>query len=150
MTQPSCLAWNIAYPAAPGRAEAMGGQRLEAERVAVGERNGQDVVAPPPDMALAHAQLQAPVEHLHHRHRVQLAPIDAADRDGASPPARLDGGVQCVHPVDGHLVGQRRCHRIRQQAHTACAAFPIGEPWASMPTASTTASGPRPAVMSIS
>ena len=51
--------------------------------------------------------------------------------------------------------GRRRPSRIslardgiREQPESVCASFPTGAPWASMPTASMTLSGPRPAVRS--
>ena len=111
--------------------------------------SGQDVVHPPLHVALAHPHRDAPVEHLHHRHRVHLAAVDAADRDGAAAADRLERGVQGVEPVDGHLVDEGLGQRVRQQADGGLGGLARGEPCASMPTASTTPSGPRPPVISI-
>ena len=46
------------------------------------------------DVALAQPHRDATVEHLHHRHRVDLAAVHAADRDGAAAAYGLDRGAQ--------------------------------------------------------
>ena len=72
----------------------VGGQVQRAERVGVVEDQRQDVVDPALDVALAHPQLDAAVEHLHHRHRVDLAAVDAADSETV-PPRRTALSAVC-------------------------------------------------------
>jgi len=71
----------------------MGGECFDPERVgAVGDQ-GHEVIDPPPDVSLPHPELHTAVEHLHHRHRVDLTAVDAADRHGAAAPDCLHSGV---------------------------------------------------------
>jgi hypothetical protein len=62
------------------------GKLADAQRVAVVADDRQQVIDPAPHVGLAHAQLHAPVEHLHQRHRVDFPAVDAADRHGPAAP----------------------------------------------------------------
>src|ERR1700759_1265027 len=64
--------------------QVMGGESLHAERVAAVGDHRHEVVDPALDVSLAHPQLDAAVEHLHHRHGVDLAAVDAPYRDRAA------------------------------------------------------------------
>jgi hypothetical protein len=52
---------------------------------------------------------------VHHRHRVDLASVDTADRDRAAAAHRLDHGVQGVQPVQRGFVGHLDRRRVGQQ-----------------------------------
>ena len=67
-------------------------------------------------MGLAHPQLQALVEDLHHRQRVELAAVDAGDRDGAAAADAVDAGEQRRQPVDRRFFGDLGGERVGQQA----------------------------------
>ena len=61
-----------------------------AERVGVVGHQRHDLVDPALDVRLAHPDLDALVEHLEHRHRVDHAAVDAADRDRPAAADRVD------------------------------------------------------------
>jgi hypothetical protein len=81
------------------------GELPDAQRVAVVADDRQQVGDLAMHVGLAHAQLNAPVEHLHQWHRVDLPAIDAAHRHRPASPHRLDRRVQGVEPVQGGPVG---------------------------------------------
>ena len=68
------------------------------------------------DVGLAHAELDLLVEQVHHRHRVELAAVDAADRDRAAAADGVDRGVQDAHAVDAGLLDHLPGDRVGQQA----------------------------------
>ncbi|PSK62863.1 hypothetical protein B0E53_05229 [Micromonospora sp. MH33] len=86
------------------------GERGARTRRSPRPANSRAAARPIPLVALPHAQLDAPVEHLHERHRVLLAAVHAGDRHGAAAPDRLERGVQHREPVHAGLVG----HGLRQ------------------------------------
>src|SRR5215217_2331836 len=55
----------------------MGGEILDTQRIVVAAEQRHDVVYPPLDVRLAHADLDAPVEEVHHGQGVGLAAVDA-------------------------------------------------------------------------
>ena len=78
-----------------------------------------------------------------------VAAVDADDRDGAAPADDVDRGVQRGQAVDAGGLHELLGHGVGQQRRRPSGPpRPTGEPWASMPTASITASGPRPSVSS--
>jgi multicomponent Na+:H+ antiporter subunit D len=82
-----------------------------AERVGVVFQVRHDLADPAPHVALPHADLDALVEHLHHRQRVDGAAVHPADRERPAPAHRRDRvqqGLEPVHPeLPGHLLSQR-------------------------------------------
>jgi hypothetical protein len=66
-------------------------------------------------VALAEAHRDAAVEHLHQRHGVDLAAVDAAHRDRPAAPHGLDRGGQRVQPVDREAVDDGLGHGVGQQ-----------------------------------
>jgi hypothetical protein len=99
----------------------MGGEAGHARWVAGVADQGHEVIDPPLDVGLPHAQLYPAVEHLHHRHRVNLAAVDAADRDRAAAANRLDRDVQRVEPVHRRDVGDFLRHAAAGAEVTAIA-----------------------------
>jgi len=96
--------------------------------------------------------LHPAVEHLHHRQRVDLAAIHAAERDGAAPPDRPQRGVEGVRPVHRQRIGKGVATAAGSTDAAAWATSPSPLPvhrCACMPTASMTESGPRPPVSSM-
>ena len=76
----------------------------------------KDVVNPSADVGLPHTERElGPIEQRHHRHGVEHAAVDAADRERASAPHRVDGGVEHAQPVDPGLLDEFGGHRVRQQ-----------------------------------
>ena len=92
------------------------GEAGDTERVAAVADDGREVIDLALDVGLSHPQLYAPVEHLHQRHRVDLAPVDAADRYGAAAADCFDRDVQRVESVDRRGVGDLLRQAVRQNA----------------------------------
>src|SRR4051812_37395147 len=92
-------------------ADLVGGEVFGPERVGLVAEQRHDLVDPFLHVRLAHPQLHALVEELHHRDRVDDATVDAADRDGAAAADRVEALVERRHPVDptffDHLFGER-------------------------------------------
>ena len=95
---------------------------------------------------LPHPQLHLLVEQLQHRHRVGHPPVHAAERDRAAAADDVDRRVEGVELVEPAVCMSFLASASGSSPTNLCAAAPTGEPCASMPTASITASGPRPPV----
>ena len=150
MTAPSCFFWNVSYACgAAVERQPVGGEVVDAQRVVVGEQR-QDVGRP------SACTLAWPIRSWiclsnsgQHRHRVGHAAVHADQRDRAAAPDDVDRGVERGEPVDarrlhqlrGHRVGQQPGDLVRELRRPASRAPPC-------PTASITASGPRPPVSS--
>src|SRR6185437_1113281 len=94
--------------------QVVGSQALGAQRVGIVEQQRHDVVDPALDVALPHAQLDALVEHLQHRHRVQRPAVDTDDRHGAAAADGLNRVDQSSEPIDPELLGHRTADGIRE------------------------------------
>lgn len=66
-------------------------QVLGAQRVVVACHQRHEVIDPAFDVRLAHSELDALVEQLHHRQGVHGTAVDADDRQGAAPADGVDG-----------------------------------------------------------
>ena len=137
-------------PPAPPRATADGspGSPRPARRRPASS-SFDDLVGPPADVALPEAHRDPAVEDLHHRHRVDLAAVHAGDRHGAPAADGLDR--RPAAPRAGrcaNLSVSGRATASGRKPTAPIAALATGDPCASMPTASTVPSAPRPSVRS--
>ena len=78
--------------------------------------NGSRSSIPTLDVRLPHAQLDAAVEHVHHRHRIGDTPVNAAHRHGAAASHALDRRMQRIKTIDAGLLDDLLGHRVRQLA----------------------------------
>src|SRR3954452_8663158 len=87
-------------------------QIVDAERVVVAGQQRHDLVGPAPDMRLAHPDLNALVEELHHRHRVELSAVDATDRERSAASDGVDAFVQNLHAIHAELLDRLLGDRV--------------------------------------
>ena len=80
--------------------------------------------------------------------RVGGAAVDAGERDRAAAADEFDRQVERAQPVDAGVLISRRATASGSRPASFCAIAAPVAPCASMPTASMTASGPRPPVSS--
>ena len=143
--QPSSFVWNPVALRRLGQVT-RGREVLGAERVGRVEDERQQLI-PDLDVTLAHPRGDAAVGHLIIGIGSISAPTPATE---TVPPRRTAlrhvGGRRAV---DRHPVDERLGQRVGRCPTAVCAAFAAGEPCASIPTASTTLSGPRPSVISM-
>ncbi|OJH15904.1 hypothetical protein BLX88_26510, partial [Bacillus obstructivus] len=88
------------------------GQVEHAEGVGRVVEQGQQVVHPATDVALAHRQGDLLVEQGEHRHRVLHAAVDPGERHRAAAPDRVDRGVEGAQAVDAGGLHGRPAERV--------------------------------------
>ena len=125
----------------------MGGEGLGAERIVVRQQR-RYLRHHQLDVGLPHVQLDLLVEQRHHVDRVNGAAVYTGQRDRPAATHHGDRRIERGQPVDSRVLHHCAAHRRSGNPAAVCATVAIGEPWASMPTASMTESAPRPSVES--
>src|SRR6478735_9809411 len=92
---------------------------LESEHVVARPDDVEQLVDPPAHVALAHADGETLVEELHHRHGVDRAAVDAADRERAAAAHGRHRRVQGGEPVEAEAFDGTPGHGLRETAGRA-------------------------------
>ena len=127
----------------------MGGEGLDAEGILVAVEQGHDLVDPAFDVGLAHAQLDLLVEQVHHRHRVDLPAVHAAEGDRPASPDQVDREVQRGHAVDAGLLDHLLGDRIGEEAGHRLGQLPEGRALRLHSDGVDHGVGPRPSVSAL-